>query len=243
MTERTNGLLLGGRVRYAQPRAGFRSGIEPVLLAAAVPARPGERVLEGGSGAGAGLLCLAARVAGVEAVGVEQDAELAALAQDNAAANGFDRLRFIAASIETMPGHDLYSHAFANPPYHPPGGTRPPLPGRDRAKFASSAVFAIWTTALGARLRPRGTLTLAIPAGRLPACLAALEAAGCGSGALLPLWPREGEPAKLALVQAIKGGKGPFRLLPGFCLHEVGLGYTPAANAVLRSGHALSFRP
>ncbi|HJS85951.1 MAG TPA: SAM-dependent methyltransferase, partial [Acetobacteraceae bacterium] len=58
----TGGTLLGGRVRYAQPAEGFRSGIEPVLLAAAVPARPGECVLEGGSGAGAGLLCLAARI-------------------------------------------------------------------------------------------------------------------------------------------------------------------------------------
>ena len=53
--EVTQGHLLGGRVRYAQPRSGFRSGIEPVLLAAAVPARPGERVLEAGSGAGAAL--------------------------------------------------------------------------------------------------------------------------------------------------------------------------------------------
>ncbi|HLB98700.1 MAG TPA: SAM-dependent methyltransferase, partial [Acetobacteraceae bacterium] len=58
----TEGHLLGGRVRYAQPREGFRSGIEPVMLAAAVPARTGERVLEAGSGAGAALLCLAARV-------------------------------------------------------------------------------------------------------------------------------------------------------------------------------------
>ena len=61
----TDGHLLGGRVSYAQPREGFRSGIEPVLLAAAIPARPGEHVLEGGSGAGAALLCLAARVPGL----------------------------------------------------------------------------------------------------------------------------------------------------------------------------------
>src|SRR5277367_7136876 len=81
--ELTEGHLLGGRVRYAQPRDGFRSGIEPVLLAAAVPARAGERVLEVGSGAGAALLCLAARVSGVVGLGLERDAALAALAADN----------------------------------------------------------------------------------------------------------------------------------------------------------------
>ena len=243
MTERTNSFLLGGRVRYAQPRAGFRSGIEPVLLAAAIPAQPGERVLEGGSGAGAGLLCLAARVPDVEALGVEQNAELVALARDNAASNGFERLRFIAASVETIPGCGMFSHAFANPPYHPPDGTRSPRAGRDKAKFAPHDLFAVWTAALGSRLQPRGTLTLATSAARLPACLAGLEAAGCGSAALLPLWPREGEPAKLALVQGIKGGRGPFRLLPGLRLHANGSDYTPAADAVLRGGQALSLQP
>ena len=67
----TEGHLLGGRVRYAQPRVGYRTGIEPVLLAAAVAARAGERVLEAGCGAGAGLLCLAARVPGITGLGVE----------------------------------------------------------------------------------------------------------------------------------------------------------------------------
>jgi tRNA1Val (adenine37-N6)-methyltransferase len=49
----TEGHLLGGRIRYRQPDTGFRSGLEPVLLAASVPARPGEHVLEAGTGAGA----------------------------------------------------------------------------------------------------------------------------------------------------------------------------------------------
>ena len=64
--EITEGTLLGGRVRYAQLGAGFRSGIEPVLLAATIPARCGQVVIEGGSGVGAGLLCLHARVPGIE---------------------------------------------------------------------------------------------------------------------------------------------------------------------------------
>ncbi len=87
--ETTDGYLLGGRVRYAQPKAGFRSGIEPVLLAAAIPARPGEHVLEAGTGAGAGLLCLAARVPGLTGVGIERDPGLTAIAAANGVANGF----------------------------------------------------------------------------------------------------------------------------------------------------------
>src|SRR5690242_1187996 len=95
----THGHLLAGRVAYAQPSTGFRSGIEPVLLAAAVPARPGDRVLEAGSGAGATLLCLTARVAGVQTTGIEQSEFLTAIARRNAESNGWPAMHLIAADI------------------------------------------------------------------------------------------------------------------------------------------------
>ena len=53
--------FLGGRLRIWQPRAGYRAGIDPVMLAAAVPARPRQSVLELGCGAGTASLCLAAQ--------------------------------------------------------------------------------------------------------------------------------------------------------------------------------------
>ena len=144
MTDRcdqTDGHLLDGRVRYAQPRRGFRSGIEPVLLAAAIPARPGSRVLEGGSGAGAALLCLAARVPGVQGLGIEQDPALVALAQQNAAANGWPDLRFMAADIASLPALDGFDHACANPPYHSDAGTPSPDTSRRAAKRAASGCW------------------------------------------------------------------------------------------------------
>ena len=66
---------------HEQPKLGHRTGIEPVLLAAFVPARAGDSVLEGGTGSGAGLLCLTVRVADLRAVGVERDPEMAVLAR------------------------------------------------------------------------------------------------------------------------------------------------------------------
>ena len=46
---------LDGRVRIRQPARGYRAGVDPVLLAASVPARDGQRVLELGCGVGAAL--------------------------------------------------------------------------------------------------------------------------------------------------------------------------------------------
>ena len=80
----TEDTLLGGRVRLRQPRVGLRAGHDAVLLAAAVPARPGDRVLELGCGSGAAFLCLAARVPDLSIVAVEREPALAALARENA---------------------------------------------------------------------------------------------------------------------------------------------------------------
>ncbi len=88
-TPRSDGTLLGGRLIYRQTQAGYRTGIEPVLLAASIPVRPGERVAEGGTGAGAGLLCLAARVPGLVGLGLEIDPGLVEAARGNITANGF----------------------------------------------------------------------------------------------------------------------------------------------------------
>jgi tRNA1(Val) A37 N6-methylase TrmN6 len=235
------GSLLGGRVQHAQPSAGHRTGIEPVLLAASVPARAGERVLEGGTGSGAALLCLAARVPGICGVGVERDLALAELAADNIRANGFQGLSILAADLAAVRLDETFDHAFANPPWHDPAGTASPDPGREAARRAVPGIFATWAQTLAAPLRRRGTLTLAVAAAAVPGCLAALSSAGCGSPEVLPLWPRAGLPAKLALVRGVRFGRAPFRLLPGLVLHEAGGAFTAEAEAILRGGAPLCF--
>ena len=109
------GSLLGGRVRHEQLPDGHRTGIEPVLLAASIPARAGQRVLEAGSGAGAALLCLAWRVPRISGLGVEREAALAALARENAEVNGFAGLSFAEQALEDWADVEKFDHAFANP--------------------------------------------------------------------------------------------------------------------------------
>ncbi len=242
MSDTSAGWLLDGKVRYCQPRQGFRSGIEPVLLAAWVPARPGERVLEAGTGAGAGLLCLAWRVPGIGGAGVERDPLLAGLARENLAANGFCGIAVLEEDIEALADGEKFAHAFANPPWHGGPCTPPSHPGRVRAKRGGERL-AGWIAALARRIARRGTLTLILPAARVAEALAATAAAGCGSAALLPLWPRLGSPAKLVLVRAVRGGRGPLTLLAGLVLHGPDGRFTAEAEALLRGGAALAPPP
>src|SRR5689334_12111007 len=84
----TEDAVLGGRLRLRQPRRGHRVGHDAILLAAAVPARAGETVVELGAGVGAAGLALAVRVAGIRLTMVELVPRLAALAAENAQLNG-----------------------------------------------------------------------------------------------------------------------------------------------------------
>ncbi len=237
----TEGTLLGGRVSYAQRTDGYRTGIEPVLLAASVPARAGDRVVEGGTGAGAGLLCVAARVTGIEGVGLEADAGLVSLAARNFAANGFGSCRAEVACLPAMAGLANVAHALANPPWHDPSGTMARDPGRRLAKQRTRGSIAAWAAALAGVLARGGTLSMIVPAGLLTETAGALEAAGCGGVSLFPLWPRAGVAAKLVVVRGVRASRAPGRVLAGLALHAADGAFTGEAEAVLRDGAALDF--
>ncbi|MBV8093147.1 MAG: methyltransferase domain-containing protein [Acetobacteraceae bacterium] len=234
MCEVTHDQLLGGRVDYVQPRHGFRSGIEPVLLAAAIPARPGDFVLEAGTGAGAALLCLAARIPGIVGVGLERDPVLVELARRNGAANFGTDLRFVAGDIETFDAARRFDHAFANPPYHGPG-TPSPSPPREAAKRGRPALISRWTVALCRHLRKGGTITLIVSAAMWPQAAQGMHEAGCGGLTLFPLWPREGRPAKLVLLRGAHDVKSPARVATGLVMHLSAGGFTEEAEAILRN--------
>ena len=232
--------LLGGRVRYRQPVQGFRAAIDPVLLAAAIPARTGDRVLEGGTGAGAAILCLAARVPGLSGLGVDIDPALCRLAHENAAANGLADLMFAVGDLEQSPAGGLFDHAFANPPYHPGNGTQSPSLARETAKRASPHLLPRWIDALSRPLRHRGTLTFILPPWLLASALSAMAAAKVPAETVFPVWPKAGRPARFVLIRGRKDGRAPLILAPGLTLHAETGAYSPDAEAIFREGASLT---
>ena len=234
----TAGHLLGGRVAYLQPAEGYRTGIEPVLLAGSVPAVPGERVLEAGLGAGAGLLCLLARVPSLAVTGVELDPAMAELARRNLCAA---QATVITGDILFMDRPPVFDHAYANPPWHNPAGTPSPDHGRRTAKQAGADTLRCWIERLAACVRPRGSVTVIVPAARLGDALGAMGGAGCGGRVTVPLWPKAGRDAKLVIVRGVRGSRAPDRIAPGLTLHDADGSYTAPAQAVLAEAAPLIF--
>jgi tRNA1(Val) A37 N6-methylase TrmN6 len=237
----TDDRLLGGRLRFLQPRRGYRVAIDPVLLAAAVPARPGERVLDAGAGTGAAALCLAARLPGVVVIGLERDEALLAVARRNAAANAATApIAVVAGDLLAPADGPPFDQVMSNPPYHRLGAATPPGTATGAAAHLSPGGLAAWIGACLARLRPLGRLTVIHSADALAELLAAL-AGRAGDLVVFPLWPSvEAPAAKRVIVAARKGGRGPSRLARGLVLHRPDGRFTDAAEAVLRDGAPLA---
>ncbi len=234
--------LLDGKVALAQPVAGYRVAIDPVLLAAAVDAAPGQRVVDLGCGVGAASLCLMQRVPDLAVVGIDSDPDAVALAASNAGRNGragFTAHRFdILTELDALSALGPVDHVLTNPPFHDAAASDP-SPDRARAR-ATIGGFALvdWLAPASRLLGPRGQLTVICRADRLPNLLAALPR-GFGGIAILPLWPHAGEPAKRVIVSAVKGSRAPASVTAGLVLHGPAGGFTDAADAVLRHGAGL----
>ncbi len=246
----SNDRFLGGRLTIAQPAGGYRAGVDAVLLAAAVPARGGDAVIELGCGAGTAALCLATRVPGVTLSALEVQPDYAALARGNAAAAGV-ALTVHEGDVAAPPTAFRAiraDHVMANPPFFVRAdGTMAQDAGREGGR-GERAPLEAWVACAARRLRPGGTLTLIQRAARLGEILAAMQPR-FGAIEVLPIAARAGRPAEHVIVRARAGRRTPLSLLPPLVLHpgadhaEDGGAYRPEVEQVLRNAAALPGLP
>jgi len=244
----TSDHFLGGALDILQPAKGYRAGVDPVLLAASVPAIPGQSVLELGCGAGVASLCLGHRVKGLSLSGIEIQPEYSELAVQNAARNNLE-MAVYKGDLRVLPKELLnqsFDHIIANPPYFDRAhGTAAPDAGRDIA-LAGETLMKDWIQVAAKRLKLKGYATFIQDIRRLPELLEAVSAR-LGSIEILPLAARSERDSHLFLLRARKGGRAAFRLYSPCVMHQGAAhdgdreSYTDQIRSVLRDGAALTF--
>lgn len=246
MTARlTKDAFLGGKVALYQPETGYRAGVDPVLLAATVPAQTGERVLDLGCGVGAAALCLGARVPGLTLTGIELQEDYAALARRN----GGDGFEVITADLMNLP-LDLrqrqFDHVLANPPYFDRRAGRAATDTGREAALGEMTPLSDWVKVAAKRLAPKGYAHFIHRAERLPEILTTMTGR-LGSIEVLPICPRQNRATELVIVRGRKNGRGAFKLHAPLVLHEGprherdGDSYVTEVRAALRHGGSLVF--
>jgi tRNA1(Val) A37 N6-methylase TrmN6 len=247
----TDDAILGGRLRLLQPRRGHRFGHDAILLAAATPARDGDRAADLGAGVGAAGIALAVRVPGVRITLVEIDTSLAGLAAENVMRNELGH-RVDAVALDVAAAAPDFAAAglppascdivLMNPPFNDPGRHQAsPDPQRRAAHGLASEPLARWIDTAARLLRLGGTLTVIFRADGV-ADLLSLLGGNFGAVALLPIYGRPAASAIRVIAGAVKGSRAPLAILPGLVLAADDGAPTLAAEAVLRHGAALPLR-
>ena len=236
----TEDAFLGGKLRLRQPKSGHRAGHDAMLLAAATPARPGDRVVDLGAGVGAAGLAVARRVTGIELVLAEIDAGLAELARVNARANAVAASTIVldvTAGAETFASAGLHADSvdvvLMNPPFNDSTRHRAsPDKAREVAHVASRETLESWIHASRRILKSGGHLVMIWRADGIADVLAALDR-GFGSLVILPVHADVASPAIRVLVRATKGGRAPARMLAALVLNGEAAQPTGATQTIL----------
>jgi tRNA1(Val) A37 N6-methylase TrmN6 len=236
----TEDSFLGGKLRLRQPKSGHRVGHDAMLLAAATPAAPGDRVVDFGAGIGAAGLAVAKYAGGIQLVLVEIDEGLADLARANALSNS------VAAEVlvlDVTSGAEKFAAAklapdsvdvvLMNPPFNDASRHRAsPDKGRELAHVAALETLDGWIHAARRILKSGGNLVMIWRADGIAEVLAALGR-GFGSLVILPVHADAASPAIRVLVRASKGGRAPTHLLASLMLNDEAGRPTPFTQKIL----------
>lgn len=242
-----------GAFEVIQPEGkGYRSGLDALLIAAALPSTSKGLVADLGSGVGVAGLAALNLNHNLDAVLVEKNENLVELAEQSIRlqSNSFLRNRCTILNVDvTLAGEkrikaglepDSIDHVIMNPPYNSVSD-RPPIdPMRIEAFMMGEGGADAWFRTASSIIKPGGTLVTIYKTQNLGDILACTKGR-FGGLEILPIHSRADEPAKRIVVRATRASRAPMALLPGFVVHEKDGSYTPSAQAIVEGRSHLEF--
>lgn len=231
--------FLGGAVRLKQLNDGYRATSDAVLLAASISPIKNQKVLDVGMGTGAVSLCLSARCPDCQITGLEIQPEMAEIATENVTFNK-KNIQVVLGDITKPTGleHGAFDFVLTNPPFMTEDQVSPNKT-RDIAHRESGVCLADWIKGCLKYVANRGYFAMINRADRLPEILSLLYPKTAGIR-IIPIFTKQGEPAKRVIVIARKGSRSPAILEPGIILNDTEGRRTEIAEQIMRFGKSIS---
>ena len=234
--ERLDDLQFAG-LKILQKTAGFRFGMDAVLLSDFVRAEAQATVADFGTGTGILPLLMWGRGKGQRFEAFEIQREMADMARRSVALNGLSaRIRVHEASVEEAPS--LLSSGsvdviVCNPPYGMPGATlHNPGLSKDLARHHDPRGLKPWFTAAYRLLRGRGRMALIYPAPMMLSLMNDLSRAALIPKRFRMIYPRVDKPANLVLVEAVKDARPTLQPEPPLIVYEQDGTMTPELRKI-----------
>ena len=223
--------FFNGHIRIKQERRGYRFAIDAVLLAHHASPRPGERVLDLGTGCGIIPLMLAFRHPQVKICGIEIQEQLAQLARDNVTANRMeDRIEICCKDMRRLKPQALSGPVdliVSNPPYRKKDSGRI-NPDRQKAIAMHEIKNTLLDVTEAARrvLRTAGRLVTIYPAERMTEVVVQFRSSGIEPKRMRMIHSSSADEAKLFVIEGVKGGRAGVKIGPPLHIYQADGSYT-----------------
>ena len=230
--------FLGNKIILKQSLKGLRATSDSVLIAALVPIKSGETLLDVGAGNGVISCCVNARVpCSVTVVEVQDD--LCTLIKENADLNNqsFEIFQHdLFEKKDPLKGR-LFHHVVTNPPFYEI--CRNTRKNQEQKKaYVADFDLSKWIEYCLKHLRAKGSFCLIHRPDMIGKILAVLEKK-LGNIEIFPIVSKEGENAKRILIRGFLNKKGPLILHPPLIMHTKSNKRTKVAEKILRFGQAI----
>lgn len=234
--ERLDDLQFAG-LKILQKTAGFRFGMDAVLLSDFARVEASATVADFGTGTGILPLLLWGRGKGRRFEAFEIQREMADMAQRSVELNGLSaHIHVHEASVEEAPvilAPGSVDVIVCNPPYGTPGATlHNPAIAKDLARHQDPRGLKPWFTAAYRLLRGRGRMALIYPAPMMLSLMTDLARAALTPKRFRLIYPRVDKPANLVLVEAVKDAKPTLQPEPPLIVYEQDGTVTPEIRKI-----------
>ncbi len=242
-----------GSFEVLQPsKRGNKSGMDALLLAAALPEGASGTLADLGSGAGVAGLAALNLNPHLDLLSVEINPEMANLArktllyssnskflgrvkviEHDITRGGVDRLK---AGLEP----DSVNHIIMNPPYNTSRERAPKDPLKAQAFMMGDGGIDAWFRTAAAILRPGGTISIIYRTEKLGEILACSQGR-FGGLEIMPIHSRADEPAKRIIARGTRASRAPMAIVPGFVVHNMDGSFTHDADVIFKGKSRLKF--
>lgn len=229
--------LVGENLRIIQKPGQYRFGLEAVLLANMVPAKPGAKAADLGSGDGVIPLLLAYKKK-IRVTGFEIQKTLVEMSRKSCSLNELgDRVEIKQQDIKKIPDNvpgGSFDLVTANPPFFSPGeGRISPNPVVAMAKHELTCNLEDVIKAASHLLKGGGGFFLAHRPDRLVDIILFCRGYRLEPKTVQFVQPREGEEPNIILLRCLRGGKPGLKIKPPLIVYR-GADYSPEIMAIYR---------
>ena len=225
MVSYTTDTFFNGKIKVMQSRAGYRFSIDSVLLAFHAAPRPGDKVLDLGTGCGIISLIMAFREPDIRIFAVELQTELAGLAEANVGQNRLaNRIQVMHTDMRLLKPNMTGGPAdliVCNPPYRRPGSGRI-NPAQQRAVARHEIEVSLIDILETARrmLRTAGRFVVIYSVERTTDIISCMRSEQIEPKFMRMIHSTRNSEAKLVLIEGVKGARPGLKVTPSLIIYD-----------------------